>query len=133
MVESSQATSEGVRILLAEDEAAVAEVLTSALQNAGYGIHVARTGDEALEIFMRDPTFDLLLTDVVMPGKLQGTHLSRELRAICPSLPVIFMSGYSSEATVHGNSHRSEDVRLMKPVRRSDLITAVESLIVSNR
>ena len=82
---------------------------------------------------MRDSTFDLLLTDVVMPGKLQGTHLSRELRTICPSLPVIFMSGYSSEATVHGNGHRPEDVRLMKPVRRSDLIAAIEGLIVSNR
>ena len=133
VTESSQATSEGVRILLVEDEVAVADVLTSALRNAGYKIHVARNGEDALEIFAGDPTFDLLLTDVVMPGKLQGTHLSRELRAICPSLPVILMTGYASEATVHGDGHRPEDVRLMKPVRRSDLIAAIESLIVSNR
>ncbi|WP_299934679.1 response regulator [uncultured Pelagimonas sp.] len=115
----------GKRILLAEDEAAVLEVLTSMLQTAGYAVTTAASGDRAKELFEADPRFDLLLTDIVMPGHIKGTTLAKELRALDPSLPVIFMSGYAAEATVHGNGLRPEDIRLMKPVRRRDLLDAV--------
>jgi FixJ family two-component response regulator len=60
-----------------------------------------------------------------MPGKLQGTTLSRRLRELAPELPVVFMSGYASESTIHGNGLRPEDIRLMKPVQRRDLLAAV--------
>ncbi len=60
-----------------------------------------------------------------MPGSLQGTGLSKALRAVKADLPVVFMSGYAAEATVHGNGLRPEDIRLMKPVKRSDLLGAV--------
>ena len=72
---------------------------------------------------------DLLVTDIVMPGALQGIQLARALRERHPDLPVVFLSGYASEATVHGNGLRPEDIRLMKPVRRTDLLTAVEKAL----
>ena len=104
-------------------------VIVAGLEKSGYRVTAAKSGDEALRIFKANPGFDLLLTDIVMPGKLQGPALAKELRGIEPSLPVVFMSGYASEATVHGNGLRPEDVRLMKPVRRADLIAAVANAL----
>ncbi|MFY0621957.1 MAG: PAS domain-containing protein [Pelagimonas sp.] len=122
-----QSVSSGARLLLVEDEPGVLDVLTTVLSKAGYEIETATTGDDAYIKFAADPTFDLLLTDIVMPGSRKGTDLAKDLRKAWPHLPVIFMSGYASEATVHGNGLRPEDIRLMKPVRRSELIDAVET------
>jgi CheY-like chemotaxis protein len=109
----------------------VLDVLRTALSGAGYDIQTASSGDEARAIYEADPTFDLLLTDIVMPGELQGTTLARTLRENHPALRVIFMSGYASEATVHGNGLRPEDIRLMKPVGRADLFRAIEKALGS--
>lgn len=121
-----------LRILLAEDEADVRDTLIDILESAGHHITAAASGDAAYEIYNADPSFDLLLTDIVMPGTLQGTDLARKLRRKWPDLPVAFMSGYANEATVHGNGLRPEDIRLMKPVRRADLLAALTKSRVKN-
>lgn len=113
------------RILLAEDEEAVRDVLVATLEKAGYEVVSTHNGDTALDLFERDSDFDLLVTDIVMPGEHQGTGLARALRGMRPNLPVVFLSGYAAEATVHGNGLRPEDIRLMKPVPRDDLLIAV--------
>lgn len=115
----------GRRILVAEDEAEVRHVLEATLEGAGYVVTGSSSGDEALAIFEADPTYDLLLTDIVMPGELQGTQLAKAIRQRWTDLPIIFMSGYASEATVHGNGLRADDIRLMKPVQRADLLEAL--------
>ncbi len=117
------------RILVAEDETGVADILLRILRNAGYDVTLAENGDVAKVIFEQDPGFDLLLTDIVMPGTLQGSALAKELRAIRGDLPVVFMSGYANEAMVHGNGLRPEDIRLMKPVRRRDLLATLEKAL----
>ncbi|WP_335753412.1 ATP-binding protein [Sulfitobacter sp.] len=122
-VEPHQAN--GRRILVAEDESEVLAVIVTMLEKAGYDVTSASTGDEARAIFDASPDFDLLLTDIVMPGTLQGTTLSKVLREQVPDLRVIFMSGYANEATVRGNDLRPEDIRLMKPVIRADLLAAL--------
>jgi CheY-like chemotaxis protein len=117
--------SKELRILLAEDEIEVAKIFAKTLEKLGCSVIIAVNGDEALTLFQADPTYDLLLTDIVMPGELMGTHLAKAVRAIREDLPVIFMSGYADEALVHGNGLRREDIRLSKPVSRADLIQAV--------
>jgi PAS domain S-box-containing protein len=123
---SDDAVNKGRRILVAEDDAAVLDVVVKTLQKVGYEVTAASSGDAAKAIFDADPHFDLLLTDIVMPGTLPGTSLSSALRAKDPDLQVIFMSGYASEATVHSNGLRPEDIRLMKPVQRTDLLAAIK-------
>lgn len=115
----------GQRILVVEDEPEVLTILVQILENAGFDVTTASTGDEAKQIFEEKSDFDLLLTDIVMPGTLQGTTLSQVLREKAPDLRAVFMSGYASEATVHGNGLRPHDIRLMKPVMRADLLAAV--------
>ncbi|MGR3620913.1 ATP-binding protein [Pseudophaeobacter sp.] len=129
----SDTCNTGLRLLLAEDDEDVLSVLVKTLERDGYAVTAARSGDAAKAIFEADPHFDLLITDIVMPGGLQGTTLSSELRRMVPELPVIFMSGYASEATVHGNGLRREDIRLMKPVRRGDLQAAIKESLQNKR
>ncbi len=116
---------EGQRLLIVEDETAVRVILKGSLERAGYRVTEASSGDEAYAIFEANPEFDLLLTDIVMPGDLQGPGLARLLREKWSKLPVIFLSGYANEATFHSNNLRPEDIRLMKPVQRVDLLSAV--------
>ncbi len=125
----SEAVLAGKRILLAEDELDVQQVIAMTLRRAGYEVQTANSGDEAMVAFQADPSFDLLLTDIVMPGRLQGTGLARELRKLQPELPVVFMSGYANEATVHGNGLRPDDTRLMKPVRKATLLEAIRKAL----
>lgn len=117
------------RILIVEEDKAVLDVLKTTLANKRYEIVCAQSGDEAQRIWNGDPNFDIVVTDIVMPGSLQGTHLAQYLRERRPDLPVVFMSGYAREATVHGNGLRPQDVRLMKPVQRADLLNAMQSTI----
>ena len=118
-----------IRILLAEDELEVQKTIAKTLRLAGYKVHCTNSGDEAKSAFEADSTYELLLTDIVMPGNLQGTTLAKELRKVRSDLPVVFMSGYANEATVHGNGLRPEDIRLMKPATKADLLEAIESAL----
>ena len=121
----------GEKILLVEDNIEVLSAMRKVLVKAGFRIVEAASGDKALQIFSEHSDIDLLLTDIVMPGELQGTTLAKALRGLNPELPVAFMSGYASEATVHGNGLRPEDIRLMKPVRRDDLLNAVRQALAT--
>lgn len=121
------------RLLLAEDKLEVMAVLEKTLVMAGYDVTTAITGDIAYSVFKADPSFDVVLTDIVMPGRLQGPAFAKECRLLNPKTPFVFLSGYASEATVHGNGLLPEDIRLMKPVSRADLLAAVEKCLKLNR
>lgn len=121
------------RLLLAEDRMEVMAVLEKTLVMAGYDVTTAITGDIAYSVFKADPNFDVVLTDIVMPGRLQGPEFARECRLLRPDVPFIFLSGYASEATVHGNGLLPEDIRLMKPASKSDLLNAVEKCLKLKR
>lgn len=80
-------------ILLVEDEAFVRKVTHEVLQSAGYGVVTAKNAAEAIEQRARLPEVDLLLTDVVLPGK-NGLALASDLRSRQPGLSVLFVTGY---------------------------------------
>ena len=75
-------------------------MVTKLLQRLGYTVLVAGNADRAIQLFEENPSIDLLLTDVVMPG-VSGPELTRLLVERRPSLKVIYMSGYTDEAIVH--------------------------------
>jgi len=86
------------RILLVEDDADVRMVTRDVLKGAGYQISEAANGSEALTIWRSQaPQIDLLLTDVVLPGGLNGRDLADRLQKERPELKVILMSGYNSD------------------------------------
>lgn len=86
---------DGRTILLAEDEAPTRAVLSETLQGLGYQVLACANGDEAWDKASSGAGFDILLTDMVMPGKVSGMELGRRVRENYPHKPVIFMSGYT--------------------------------------
>ena len=114
---------------MVEDEDDVRKVLYQLLHRAGHDVTTAADGASAEQAFRQQGPFDLLLSDIVMPGDLQGPDLALGLRQLDPGLKVIFLSGYPNEATVHGNGLREADVRLMKPVSRARLLAEIDRVL----
>ena len=130
----AQSAIGGARILLVEDEDAVRRTVARILTERGHAVVEAVSGDAALAAFERATApFDLLLTDVVMPGTLQGPMLAKELTRRAPGLGIVFMSGYANEAAVHGNGLRPDDHYLMKPIQRRELLSVIETLLEQMR
>ena len=83
-------------ILLVEDNAEIAEVSRSNLEELGYRVLHAPNAMAAIDIVERDRTIDLVFSDIVMPGTLSGLDLARRLRELRPGLPIVLTTGYSS-------------------------------------
>lgn len=111
-------------ILLVEDEPAVRQLFSLALTRAGYRVHEARNGQEALKVFeQHGDTVDLLLTDMRMPY-MGGAELARQLRSRRQSLRLLCISGYSGGAELEF----SEEF-LAKPFSRDQLLTKVREVL----
>ena len=88
--------SGGGRVLLVEDEDMVRAVAERALTRAGYAVTPCADGEEGLAAIANGGTFDVVVSDVVMPG-LDGPAMARAIRNVAPDLPFLFMSGYAEE------------------------------------
>jgi CheY-like chemotaxis protein len=119
----------GKTILLVEDNIGLASTINAILKHAGFNVLVSSSGEHAIPIFNENPDIDLLLTDIVMPGSIQGTALAATIRKTHKELPIIYMSGYSENEEFWQEAPEKNAVRLIKPVNRKDLLQAInESL-----
>ncbi len=124
-----EAIQEAARILVVDDEAAVAGIFTELLALLGYQVRTLTSPIEALQLFQSDPqAFDLVITDQTMP-ELSGDELARALLALRPELPIILCSGYNSD--VDDEAAQSLGVRrlLAKPVANATLCAAVRDCL----
>jgi two-component system cell cycle sensor histidine kinase/response regulator CckA len=97
-IETTKTPRGNETILLVEDDVAVRALASTILRKQGYKIIEAGTGGEALNVWRtRETEIDLLLTDMVMPGKMTGKELAQKLRAMKGELKVIYASGYAPE------------------------------------
>jgi two-component system, cell cycle sensor histidine kinase and response regulator CckA len=117
-------------ILLVEDEVSLQKLVARVLGHLGYRVLVAGTAARALEVAgQADGPPDLLLTDVVLPGEMQGPDLARELLSQRPQLPVLFMSGYPRQ-TIGRAGRLDEGVNLLeKPFTGETLAAAVRLVL----
>jgi len=112
-------------ILLVEDEEIVRGLSLLALQRAGYTVLEASGPREALEIVRDYPhRIDLLITDVVMP-EMSGRELAGKIEEMCPSLKVLYMSGYTDNAIVHHGILKPGTAFIQKPFTPSALANKV--------
>lgn len=114
------------RILLIEDDEAVRQVLQKILEAEGYRVVEASTGDEGLSVFLTDPSFDLILTDIVMPGQLLGTEMIERIRDSGHIVKAIFLTGYFSDAANQSAERHSSEMKIFKPLGRQELLRAVK-------
>ena len=118
-------------ILLAEDEPGVRSFCAQVLEDAGYSVVEAATGEEALDrLASMDETPVLLLTDVVMPG-MNGRILSERVRALRPGVPILFMSGYTDDMVVRTGVVAEGAAFLQKPFTPQGLVDRVRSTALS--
>ena len=117
-------------ILVVEDEPAVREIAVEILAELGYRVLEAAEGDEALRIFgAHAAEIDLLLTDVVLPGKMKGRDVAERITSMRPEVKVLFMSGYTENSIVH-QGRLDDGVNLIgKPFRREQLARKVADLL----
>jgi PAS domain S-box-containing protein len=109
-------------VLLVEDEDAVRRFVAAALRSAGLRVVEASSPAEAIQLLRAGSVpFDVLLSDVVMPG-MNGFDLAVEARRILPNLRAIFMSGYAEGALAQGARPGPDDVVLMKPFSTDVLV-----------
>jgi len=118
-----------IRVLLVEDEFLIRLTLAEALVDAGYEVLEAETGDAALAVLESDPSISLLLTDIQLPGQLDGLRLVARARAGRPSLPVIYMTGRPDTMTSTRGNPR--DAFIAKPYLPSEVTATVRRLIAA--
>ena len=116
------------RILVVEDEKAVRAIVGEQLGSLGYDVKLAKDADQALEL-LKAHGFDLVLTDVVMPGRLNGRALAEEIKQAWPDTRIVFMSGYSENALLRDGRLDSGVMLLAKPHVKADLAQIIRDAL----
>jgi CheY-like chemotaxis protein len=120
----------GETVLVVEDNLGVRRVVMRQLGGLGYRALETGTGADALEILGREPV-DLLLTDIVMPGGIDGVDLARIALEKWPKLKVVLTSGFP-ETRIEIESETLRNLRLLgKPYSRAELATVLRSALTS--
>ena len=114
---------------MVEDDGSVRAHVVAQLEGLGYHIFAASTGTEALEILNQHQEIDLLFTDVIMPGGMNGRQLADAARAHYPDMKVLFTSGYSENSIVHNGKLDPGVELLSKPYRREQLALKIRKVL----
>ncbi|GAA4007914.1 cell cycle two-component system response regulator CpdR [Sphingomonas humi] len=114
-----------IKILLAEDDSSMREYLARALERVGYSVKAVGCGTEAMPL-LESESFDLLLTDIVMP-EMDGIELAQKAGVIDPSIRVMFITGFAAVALQSGRT-APEAKMLSKPFHLKDLVAEVDRL-----
>jgi PAS domain S-box-containing protein len=118
-------------ILVAEDDEEVRATVIEMLGDLGYRVLTARDAAGALTIIESGAPIDLLFTDVVMPGALRSPELARKARVRLPDIAVLFTSGYTENAIVHGGRLDAGVELLPKPFTREALARKVRHVLAN--
>jgi PAS domain S-box-containing protein len=114
-------------VLVVEDNDDVRELAEQVLEMEGYAVQSAASGEQAMDLLRQDARADLLFTDVIMPGGMNGLALVEQARALRPGLPVLVTTGYMDELPQGGRSGGLNV--LAKPYRQEDLLERVRKAL----
>jgi PAS domain S-box-containing protein len=116
-------------ILVVEDDELVRAHVINLVQSLGYRVTSAASGQQALDILASRQDIDLLFTDIIMPGGVNGRQLADQARVIYPGLKVLYTSGYTENAIVH-HGRLDPGVHLLgKPYRRNELANKLRKVL----
>ena len=116
-------------ILVVEDDAEVRSIATEMLRELGYKVLTAKDAASAVPILESGMKIDLLFTDVVMPGPIRSPELARKAKELIPSIAILFTSGYTENAIVHGGRLDPGVNLLTKPYSRQALATRIRDAL----
>jgi PAS domain S-box-containing protein len=118
-------------VLVVEDDALVRRYVITQIESLGYATLEVGNAAEALDVIGNAATIDLLFTDMIMPGAMNGRQLVDEALKRRPSLKTLFTSGYTENAIVHHGRLDSGVLLLAKPYRKSDLARMIRMALDS--
>ncbi|MFO8182638.1 MAG: PAS domain S-box protein [Candidatus Aegiribacteria sp.] len=120
-------------VVIAEDDESVRNLACEVLAEAGHEVITAGDGEEAVVLVTDSPdSVDLVILDAAMPV-MDGFTAAEKIREVCPEMPIIFCSGYTSEQNTDGlNRFRERSRFLVKPYSMSHLLTAIKELFSGN-
>jgi CheY-like chemotaxis protein len=116
-------------VLVVEDDTLVRRYVITQIESLGYTTLEAGNAAEAMTIINTSATIDLLFTDVIMPGPMNGRQLVEEALKRRPALKTLFTSGYTENAIVHHGRLDSGVLLLAKPYRKSDLARMIRQAL----
>ena len=116
-------------VLVVEDDPDLRILAAALLNSLGYQVMDAESGAAALELLKQGRHFDLLLTDVILPGGMSGLELVEEIQREKPGTKVLFMSGYTEMAMANGVRLDETEAFLQKPFRKQDLAAKVREIL----
>ncbi len=119
----------GETVLVVEDDPDVRTLAVALLGSLGYQVMEAATAAASLEQLGSTTGVNLLLTDVMLPGGMNGRQLATEIVRRAPGIQVLFMSGYTENAIIHHGRLDADAELLQKPFRRADLARAVRRVL----
>ena len=118
-------TGAGGRVLIVEDDEGVAAFVCQMFEELGWHVRRAPTAGSAMDLIEADEPFDLVFSDMVMPGEMDGVGLARRIASLRPDLPILLTTGYSEAAITAAD----EGLRLLaKPYRLEDLAAELDVL-----
>ena len=126
---AADAAGDGQTVLVIDDEPTVRMLIVEVLEERGYLAIEAADGPSGLRILQSDTRIDLLITDVGLPGGLNGRQVADAARTTRPELKVLFITGYAENAVV-GNGHLDPGMEVItKPFVMADLATKIRELV----
>jgi CheY-like chemotaxis protein len=115
----------GGTVLVVDDEADLLEVAIAYLAEMGFTSFQAIDGASALEVVAAHGEIDLMVTDIVMPGGMNGVELAHKARALRPGLKIIYSSGFPAEALAEKSMPLIEGPLLRKPYQRGEFTAII--------
>jgi len=119
----------GRSVLVVDDEVDLLEIAVACLEDMGCRVFHATNGSMALAIVAREPRIDLLVTDIFMPGGMNGVELANRVRQLTPRIKVLYSSGFASDALAEKSGTQVDGPLMHKPYHRSELAAAVRRVL----
>ena len=117
------------RILVVEDDPSVREVPVNILRDHGYEVVEAGDGEAAIKLLQGGQSFDLLFSDVVLPGGMNGVEIAEEAKRIQPNIKVLYTTGYAEIAVVQIEQPDPAMTLINKPYRLAELLEKVRAIL----
>jgi PAS domain S-box-containing protein len=117
----------GGTVLVVDDEEALLELALIYLAGMGFAAFEAKDGAGALEMLAQHDEIDLMVTDIVMPGGMNGVELVHRARALRPNLKIVYSSGFPAEALAEKSMPLIEGPLLRKPYQRAEFTAIIQS------
>lgn len=117
------------RVLIVEDDPEVREIATSIVSDLDCEVEEADSGDAAVEILAAEPPFDVLITDIRMPGSYDGLALARHARDRNPEIEILYIAAHPQDLKNHGEDVPGATSWLTKPFRYDDLSDCVRAIL----